>query len=69
MSVELEPLKTGKNHQAPTANELFERVVGIVTPHKAQRALILGELMNLFPTVSRDVMANAIDRHQAPINF
>lgn len=61
MSVELEPLKTGKTHQAPTEKELFGRVVGIVTPHKAQRALILNELMNLFPSVSRDVMANAID--------
>ena len=61
MSVELEPLVTGKNHQAPTEQQLFERVVGVVTPHKAQRALILNELMNLFPTVSRDMMANAID--------
>lgn len=61
MSVELEPLTVGKTHQSPTENELFERVVGIVTPHKAQRALILKELMRLFPTVSRDMMANAID--------
>lgn len=61
MSVELDPLATGKTHQAPTEQELFERVVGVVTPHKAQRALILSELMKLFPTISRDVMANAID--------
>lgn len=61
MSVELEPLGSCKSHQAPTEHQLFERVVGIVTPHKAQRALILNELMNLFPTVSRDMMANAID--------
>lgn len=61
MSVELEPLALGKTHQAPKEQELFERVVGVVTPHKAQRALILNELMNLFPSVSRDVMANAID--------
>jgi hypothetical protein len=61
MSVELEPLAAGKTHQPPTEQELFERVVGVVTPHKAQRALILNEMMNLFPTVSRDVMANAID--------
>ncbi len=61
MSVELDPLATGKVHQAPTEKELFERVVGIVTPHKAQRALILNELMSLFPTVGREVMASAID--------
>lgn len=61
MSIELEPLGTGKSHKAPTEVELFEHVVGVVTPHKAQRALILNELMNFFPTVSRDVMANAID--------
>lgn len=61
MSVELEPLATGRTHRAPTENELFKQVVGIVTPHKAQRSLILSELMTLFPTVGREVMANAID--------
>lgn len=61
MSVELEPLGAGKSHQAPTEQQLFEGVVGVVTPHKAQRALILSELMNLFPAVNRDVLANAID--------
>lgn len=61
MSVELAPLDAGKIHVAPTEQQLFERVVGIVTPHKAQRALILNELKDLFPMVSRDIMANAID--------
>lgn len=61
MSVELEPIVAPKTHKAPTETELFERVVGIVTPHKAQRALILKELINLFPSVPREVMTSAID--------
>lgn len=60
MSVELDPLKGG-SHMPPTEQQLFERVVGVVTPHKAQRALILNEFGALFPSVPREVLANAID--------
>lgn len=61
MSVELDPLAPGKTHQVPTEKLLFERVVGVVTPHKAQRALILNELLALFPSLTREDLANAVD--------
>jgi hypothetical protein len=32
-----------------------------VTPHKAQRALILAHLSTLFPSVSRDVLQDSVD--------
>ena len=60
MSVDLYPAGSS-SHRPPSEQELFERVVGVVTPHKAQRALILNELRALFPAVPREVMANAID--------
>lgn len=61
MSTQLAPLDAGKTHVAPTPEELFGRVVGVVTPHKAQRALILSELALLFPTLTRDQIAEAVD--------
>lgn len=61
MSIELDPLKNGKTHRPPTDQELFQRVVGIVTPHKAQRALILNELAALFPTLNREAFTEAVD--------
>lgn len=61
MSGQLDPLAPGKKHELATEAELFGKVVGIVTPHKAQRALILGELQGLFPGLAREVIAQAID--------
>lgn len=61
MSTQLDPLDAGKTHAAPTPKQLFENVVGIVTPHKAQRALILSELSSLFPLLTRDEIAGAVD--------
>lgn len=61
MSASLDPLATGKVHAPLTDLTLFNEAVGIVTPHKAQRSLILTELTALFPTVSRDIIAEAVD--------
>lgn len=61
MSDNLDPLPSGTTHSPLTPASLFERAVGIVTPHKAQRAAILTELALLFPTVPRDVMAQSVD--------
>lgn len=61
MSPELAPLTPGKSHTTPTSDLLFQKMVGIVTPHKAQRALILNELRTLFPTASRDDLTDAVD--------
>lgn len=47
---------------APFSDEIFfKRGLGIVTPHKAQKALVLMELRNLFPSVSPDVIFEAVD--------
>ena len=36
-------------HRAPTPKEFWERCIGVVTPHRAQRALVVVELQRLFP--------------------
>lgn len=38
------------NHQRPTMEVFWQKVVGVVTPHRAQRAMIVQELRTLFPT-------------------
>ena len=61
MSYKLDPLPSGDAHDEPNEQELFESLVGIVTPHKAQRALVLSELRTLFPKVASEAMAEAVD--------
>jgi hypothetical protein len=49
---------------APTAftDDDFIRIgLGVVTPHKAQRALVLSELQKLFPNVARDLLQESVD--------
>lgn len=36
-------------HRAPSAQEFWKECVGVVTPHRAQRALVIRELQQLFP--------------------
>lgn len=40
---------------------LFKEGVGIVTPHKAQKALVLKELYSLFPSVGKELIFDAVD--------
>lgn len=40
---------------------LFKEGLGIVTPHKAQKALVLQELRGLFPNVDPEVLFEAVD--------
>lgn len=47
-------------HRAPTAQEFWSDCIGIVTPHRAQRALVVRELESLFPGES-DLIAEAVD--------
>jgi hypothetical protein len=44
----------------PTAEEFWESCVGVVTPHRAQRALVLRELEVLFPG-EKNLMDSAVD--------
>jgi superfamily I DNA and/or RNA helicase len=61
MSRDLDPTTPVASHALMTDVELFARGVGVVTPHKAQRATVLTELETLFPNTNRDLMADAVD--------
>ncbi|MCH4267474.1 MAG: ATP-binding protein [Brevundimonas sp.] len=56
-------LDTG-NGESPvpfTDDEFFESGIGIVTPHKAQKALVVRKLMELFPNAKPEVVYAAVD--------
>lgn len=56
-------LDTGAGGAKPafTDDEFFETGIGIVTPHKAQKALVLKELMRLFPNAKPEKVFEAVD--------
>jgi hypothetical protein len=49
LSAELDGQTAGVVHAPPNAQRFWENCVGIVTPHRAQRALVVRELTKLFP--------------------
>jgi hypothetical protein len=58
---ELAPLASGATPTSFTDEEFFRVGLGVVTPHKAQRALVLAELARLFPAVTYDKIQEAVD--------
>jgi hypothetical protein len=48
-------------HQPPTDEQFWQECVGIVTPHRAQRALIVRELKSLFPNDLPQLIDSAVD--------
>lgn len=42
-------------------DDFIREGIGVVTPHKAQRALVLSELARLFPGVSRGLLQESVD--------
>ncbi len=50
ISAQLDGQLPGVVHAKPTADQFWRRSLGIVTPHRAQRALVVRELSKLFPT-------------------
>lgn len=44
-----------------TDEDFINHGLGIVTPHKAQRALVLSELAKLFPAVAREILQKSVD--------
>jgi hypothetical protein len=42
-------------------DDFFKRGIGIVTPHKAQKALVIGKLTALFPNADPDAVFDAVD--------
>lgn len=47
-------------HSRPSAREFWSKCVGIVTPHRAQRALVVQALAEIWPTEA-DLIAEAVD--------
>lgn len=47
-------------HSRPTAEHFWGKCVGVVTPHRAQRALIIRELESLFP-LEKNLIDEAVD--------
>lgn len=54
-------LGTGAAAQAFTDDEFFECGIGIVTPHKAQKALVIRKLTALFPHSNPSAIFDAVD--------
>ena len=48
-------------HKAPSPDELWEKCIGIVTPHRAQRALVIRELKAIFPGDPVNLIEAAVD--------
>ncbi|HHE8275469.1 TPA: AAA domain-containing protein [Pseudomonas aeruginosa] len=47
-------------HAVPTAKDFWSKCVGIVTPHRAQRALVVQALTDIWPAEA-DLIADAVD--------
>ena len=47
-------------HAAPTPDEFWSRCIGIVTPHRAQRVLVVQALAHLWPAEA-DLISDAVD--------
>jgi hypothetical protein len=61
ISASLEGRGTVGVHKAPSPSELWEKCIGIVTPHRAQRALVIRELKSIFPNDPVDLIEAAVD--------
>ena len=49
------------NTRLPDAEKFWKTCVGIVTPHRAQRALVVKQLEDIFPANERDYINDAVD--------
>lgn len=48
-------------HASPKEETFWNNCVGIVTPHRAQRALVVRELKNIFPNDAQELIEGAVD--------
>jgi hypothetical protein len=60
MSAELDG-RGAVNHAPPTPDRFWNDCLGIVTPHRAQRALVVRELRSLFPSDIPELIDSAVD--------
>jgi AAA domain len=61
MSRVLYPKAGDEKYEPFTDDDLFKFGLGVVTPHKAQKALVLKELMVLFPKASPEMVLESVD--------
>lgn len=59
-SVELDGRGSVK-HAVPQPDQFWGRCIGIVTPHRAQRALVIRELRSIFPSDPPGLIDSAVD--------
>ena len=48
-------------HASPTPDQFWGQCIGIVTPHRAQRALVVRELRSIFPSDPPNLIDSAVD--------
>lgn len=48
-------------HVSPTPDQFWGQCIGIVTPHRAQRALVVRELRSIFPSDPPNLIDSAVD--------
>ncbi|UYZ60206.1 DEAD/DEAH box helicase [Hymenobacter latericus] len=60
-AAQLAPQAAGFTFTEFTDEDFFKYGIGVVTPHKAQRALVLAQLRQLFPGVAYEVLQGAVD--------
>jgi len=61
MSKELDTGNTAQKYTPYADEEFFSFGLGVVTPHKAQKALVIKELQKMFSTVDPDLIYDAVD--------
>jgi hypothetical protein len=60
VSASLDNRGAGRTHAHPTPEQFWKNSVGIVTPHRAQRAVVIRELEVLWPN-EKDLIVDAVD--------
>lgn len=61
MSSKLHPVSDGAAIELYTDEDFFKIGIGVVTPHKAQKALVIRELKKLFENVNPEYIVEAVD--------
>ncbi len=61
ISASLDGTSIQSAHAPNDLDSFFDKAVGIVTPHKAQKALIISKLRELFPTANQDKLYASVD--------
>ncbi|WP_299940383.1 AAA domain-containing protein [uncultured Microbulbifer sp.] len=61
ISASLDGTQKSVKHEKNDLGSFFDKAVGIVTPHKAQKALVISKLRELFPAADPDKLYASVD--------